>query len=111
MLSICIPIYNKEVVPLVETLLRQAREVDYACEVVCLDDASEDQYRTKNRTLRDSVRYEEMERNIGRAAIRNRFLEYATGEYLLFLDCDAADSISEAKQPKRFQASHLFNNS
>lgn len=89
MLSICIPIYNKEVAPLVETLLRQAREVDYACEVVCLDDASEDQYRTKNRTLRGSVRYEEMERNIGRAAIRNRFLEYATGEYLLFLDCDA----------------------
>ena len=30
-----------------------------------------------------------LEKNIGRSAIRNLFLKYASGDFLLFLDCDA----------------------
>ena len=46
-------------------------------------------YQVLNRELKPLVRYEEMDNNLGRAAIRNRFLQYVAGDYLLFLDCDA----------------------
>lgn len=42
-----------------------------------------------NRTLESKqVKYIELKKNIGRAKIRNLFIEYTTNPYLLFLDCD-----------------------
>lgn len=87
MISVCIPIYNFDVRPLVRTLLNQA---DESTEIILIDDASEDSYKEKNRELKgEGISYIELEKNIGRSKIRNLFLNYAKNELLLFLDCDS----------------------
>lgn len=63
------------------------REGEY--EVVCIDDHSSSYYVSQNKGIAEMATYVGLEKNIGRAAIRNLFLKYAKGEYLLFLDCDS----------------------
>lgn len=89
MISICIPVYNTDVNDLVQDLLKQNVNFDY--EIILIDDASKLDYQKKNKTLnfRDKVSYIQLEKNIGRAKIRNLFLNYVNYENLLFLDCDA----------------------
>lgn len=89
MISVCIPIYNFDVIPLVEVLIGQINSGDCSCEIILIDDFSDEKFRLINRKLNDKVRYIELEENIGRSRIRNLFLDYATHEYLLFLDCDS----------------------
>ncbi len=88
MLSICIPIYNFNVVPLVRVLHEQceAEGIDY--EIILIDDASTT-YKSTNEAFCTSFHYIPLKENIGRSKIRNLFLGYAKFEYLLFLDCDA----------------------
>jgi glycosyltransferase involved in cell wall biosynthesis len=88
MISICIPVYNYDVRNLVESLNQQAATV--SAEVILLDDRSADRYREINRQISGEViEYHELEKNIGRSRIRNRFTEYAKYGHLLFLDCDS----------------------
>jgi cellulose synthase/poly-beta-1,6-N-acetylglucosamine synthase-like glycosyltransferase len=55
-----------------------------------IDDGSEVNFCKKNQTLQAEVDdFIFLEKNIGRAAIRNRFLDIAKHPYLLFLDCDS----------------------
>ena len=89
MISICIPIYNREMCDTVRLLANQAAQAGMQCEIVCIDDCSDSCYREANRLLHGLCRYVELERNIGRARIRNLFLQYARFDYLLFLDCDS----------------------
>ncbi len=89
MLSICIPIYNREMCDTVRQLAEQAAQAGMPCEIVCIDDCSDTCYREANRPLHGMCRYVELEQNIGRARIRNLFLQYARYDYLLFLDCDS----------------------
>ena len=89
MLSICIPIYNRDMHDTVSCLARQVAEVDVPCEVVCIDDCSVQSYRERNAQLASMCKYVQLEENVGRARIRNLFLQYAQYEYLLFLDCDS----------------------
>lgn len=87
MISICIPIYNFDVRPLVRDLLAQA---DENTEIILIDDASENFFKETNRELKgERLTYIELEQNIGRSKIRNLFLNYAKKEFLLFLDCDS----------------------
>lgn len=58
-------------------------------EVIFIDDASSEEFRQKNKDVIGNHKFVQLDRNIGRAAIRNRFLEYASYDYLLFLDCDS----------------------
>lgn len=89
-ISICIPVYNCDITMLVSSLLscREYYKAEY--EIVVIDDASQQQYKEVNRGIQDLdlVKYTELEKNIGRSAIRNLFLEYIKFENLLFLDCD-----------------------
>lgn len=87
MISVCIPIYNYDVRPLVDSLVRQSAEVTEVVEVVCIDDHSEPRFESMNHGVGDV--YVQLEENVGRAAIRNLFLQYAKGEWLLFLDNDS----------------------
>ncbi|MGB0177795.1 MAG: glycosyltransferase family 2 protein [Owenweeksia sp.] len=89
-LSLCIPVYNEEVSELVHTLLAQGRDLNISFEVRVYDDGSEPPYLEKNRSLKNEqeVQYHELPENLGRAAIRNLLADEATGEYLLFMDCD-----------------------
>lgn len=91
MLSVCIPVYNFDVRPLVESLSRQISTGQLACDIVLIDDASDTDYQKINRLCTDypAVTYVVLEENIGRARIRNLFLKHTQQPYLLFLDCDS----------------------
>ncbi|MGI5820590.1 MAG: glycosyltransferase family 2 protein [Bacteroidales bacterium] len=89
MISVCIPLFNFDASPLIRELIKQIDQLDQPAELILIDDASEEKYREIYRTFADSCRYIELEKNVGRAKIRNLFLQYASYPYLLFLDCDA----------------------
>ena len=90
MISICIPIYNHYAYPLVRRLARQIASADAEkYEIVCIDDHSSGYYVNQNKGIAELASYVGLEKNVGRAKIRNYFLQYAKGEYLLFLDCDS----------------------
>ena len=92
MLSICIPVYNEEVVVLVSELLRQAQQLPVDFEILVWEDGSQEEYKLNNRTLADldsRLQYVEWQQNQGRSIIRNRLAQAARYRYLLFLDCDA----------------------
>lgn len=88
MLSVCVPIFNHDIRDL---LLRFIEESSHLLDIICIDDASSEEYRMinfdfcKNR----GIQYIQLEENIGRSAIRNLFLKYSDKPYLLFLDCDS----------------------
>jgi len=90
MISICIPIHNVNVVPLVKTLLQQAQTNNIEVEIILFDDLSLPTWRAANEQLRElkNVFYLPLIENIGRSRIRNRMADMATGEWILFLDCD-----------------------
>lgn len=88
--SICIPVFNFQISRLVQTLITDIKEHSISAEIIVIDDASEDNVRAANRelTTNHSIRYIQLESNVGRSAIRNLFANYANSNYLLFLDCD-----------------------
>lgn len=90
MISICIPVYNFNVVDTVRRLLEQADRHNVEVEVVIFDDRSLSYYEETNRALRDDprVRYLPLIENMGRSRIRNCLADYAQGDWLLFMDCD-----------------------
>ncbi|MCK4980444.1 MAG: glycosyltransferase family 2 protein [Candidatus Delongbacteria bacterium] len=91
MLSICIPIYNQFVSDLVKKLHEQGEKYTSHFEIILIDDCSDELYKSENKKLDDygSVKYIELPENIGRAKIRNLFLDHTKSDYLLFLDCDS----------------------
>ena len=89
MISICIPIYNFNVSLLVEELSRQAQQYKEEIEIILIDDCSSEEFKSIHRISCKNHQYIELNQNIGRARIRNLFLDYALYNYLLFLDCDS----------------------
>lgn len=88
-LSICIPVYNFDVRELVFDLKKEIDSQKIDAEIILIDDASKEECKQINRELQNSIHhFIFLEKNIGRSRIRNLFLQYAVGEYLLFLDCD-----------------------
>ncbi|HQF47812.1 glycosyl transferase [Flavobacterium alvei] len=89
MLSILIPTYNYNVVPLVLELQKQCLECDINFEILVFDDNSKlclDENEKINSF--ENCRFEVLEKNIGRSAIRNLLAKKAKFESLLFLDAD-----------------------
>ena len=91
MISILIPIYNEYVVRLVEDLLKQCRITKIPFEIICLDDCSEQKYKSKNRALNHlfGVNYVELKDKHGRSKIRNRLASLARYDHLLYIDSDS----------------------
>ncbi len=89
MISVCIPVYNQDVSILVNRLEEQAKQISPPAEIILIDDASSEIFKTINRPLQAKLQYIELPQNIGRAKIRNLFLDYASMDYLLFIDCDS----------------------
>jgi len=90
MLSVCIPVFNRGVINLVSELKQQSEAIAEKIEIICIDDASEEKYKQLNKNIFRFVdRYIELEKNIGRAAIRNLFLNFVQNEYLLYIDADS----------------------
>jgi len=92
-LSVCIPIYNTDVRTLVDALCLQIEELKIGqIDVVLIDDSSDDAYKTTNQFPHSKVRLVQLAENIGRAKIRNAFLQYSNATHFLFLDGDSTVS-------------------
>ena len=92
MLSILIPTYNYDCTQLVRDLHGQAELLGIDYEIIVADDASPVvACRERNRAINalPCCRLIELERNLGRARIRNRLADEARFEWLLFMDSDA----------------------
>ncbi len=90
MLAICIPIYNLDVKKLVFSLHEQRKALPFSCQILLIDDASSPNFIQKNNVLNEIAdTYILLKNNVGRAKIRNLFLDYSAADYLLFLDCDS----------------------
>ncbi len=89
-ISILIPVNNYDLVALVHSLRIGMENVPEFIEILIGDDGSDEDYRNKYLALIDNkLRVIVSEKNIGRAAIRNRLILEAKGNYLLFIDADA----------------------
>jgi len=91
MLSILIPVYNFNVVPLVGEIRQQALNAGIPYEIIVVDDRSDAPFTEQNRAIREwnDIRYEELPVNIGRSKIRNKMAGMAAYPWLVFLDCDS----------------------
>ena len=92
MISICIPIYNFNVVDLIIIINNQGEKSKKPYEVICIDDGSNKEILKLNEEIKSykKVKYLILKKNIGRSKIRNLFLENATYQNLLFIDCDCS---------------------
>ena len=88
-LSICIPIYNTDIRPLATELHRQIQAYSSEVELLFLDDASDVFFKEINRSVGAFCDYQELPMNIGRSKIRNAFLPFVKGKYILFIDGDS----------------------
>lgn len=96
-LSILLPSYNNVCVSLVQVLQRQADALrgkldkPFRYEIIVADDCSTDAACIDaNRVIGDMLhcRYLRMERNVGRAQIRNVLISESRGDYVLLIDSD-----------------------
>lgn len=91
MLSILIPVYNFDVIQLVDKLHYQAQSANIIFEIIVIDDYSDKKFRNVNQCIdkHSDTQYIQLTKNIGRAKIRNMLAERAKYDYLLFMDCDS----------------------
>lgn len=92
MLSILIPTYDYDCTRLVCDLQAQAERAAIDYEIIVADDASPTTVSKQQNRIIGTLphcRLIEMDKNVGRARIRNRLADEARGEWLLFMDCDA----------------------
>jgi len=88
-ISLLIPVYDYDIVALVHSMKSALGKVPEFCEILIGDDGSSAEFRKKYRSLEgDGVKVISSEKNIGRAAIRNRLALEAQGDFLLFIDAD-----------------------
>jgi glycosyltransferase involved in cell wall biosynthesis len=89
-ISILIPVNDFDLVALVRSMRGGIDKVREFCEIIIGDDGSSEEFRKMYLSLEDDkVKVIVSEKNIGRAAIRNRLITESTGDFLLFLDADA----------------------
>ena len=87
MLSILIPVYNYNILPLVEEIHRQATACDIVFEIIIIDDcSSQDLFDIDKIEAFSNTKISINQHNIGRSAIRNLLAAQARYENLLFVD-------------------------
>lgn len=110
MLSINIPVYNYEVGNLVSQLVEWAEDIQIVYEIRVYDDGSKQEIKLQNRKVSEypNVIYIELEKNLGRSAIRNKMGFESRFKYLLFIDADSMpvsedylENFIEYAQPNR----------
>lgn len=89
-ISVLVPVNNYDLVAFIYSLRQGMENVKQIKEILIGDDGSSDEYKKIYRSLAgEQIKIVESEKNIGRAAIRNRMILEAKGDYLLFIDADA----------------------
>lgn len=91
MISILIPIYNYNVLPLVEQLYKQCLECQIDFEILCQDDASNSVLNLENQkvNLLANCSFVSLSTNVAHRENRNSLAEKAKYSYLLFVDGDS----------------------
>ncbi|MFP4845469.1 glycosyltransferase family 2 protein [Winogradskyella sp. PE311] len=87
MLSILIPVYNYNVLPLLEEVHKQAVECNINFEIIVIDDASTEKHYNADQI--HALSYTKLiclKQNIGRSSIRNLLAKKAIYDNLLFID-------------------------
>jgi glycosyltransferase involved in cell wall biosynthesis len=88
-ISLLIPVFNYDIVALVHSMKSALVKVPEFKEIVIGDDGSSAEYKEKYHSLEgEGVKLISFDKNIGRAAIRNRLALEASGDHLLFIDAD-----------------------
>ncbi len=90
-ISILLPTYNCLCTDLVTALHGQCEPLEVPFEIIVDDDGSSNRsFVEKNKAIEQfsQVRYQLLQHNIGRSAIRNRLARQAQYEWLLFIDGD-----------------------
>jgi glycosyltransferase involved in cell wall biosynthesis len=91
MISILIPSYNYNSLPLVEELNRQAILENIEFEIIVSDDASPRNENTKINSKINQIsncQFERNEANLGRGQNRNALVQKAKYDWILLMDCD-----------------------
>ncbi|MBQ7163676.1 MAG: glycosyltransferase [Bacteroidales bacterium] len=91
MLSVCIPVYNQPVAPLLKALLAQFSTLGQSFEILLADDCSTPEIQRMNAAdcPDDShIHWLQPGGKMGRAALRNFLGDAAQYEWILFMDCD-----------------------
>ena len=88
-ISLLIPVCDYDIVAIVYSMKSCIGKIPEFLEILIGDDGSTPENRAKYLALEgEGVRVIVSEKNIGRAAIRNRLAMEAKGDYLLFIDAD-----------------------
>jgi GT2 family glycosyltransferase len=88
-ISLLIPVFDYDIIALVHSMKSAMGKVPELCEILIGDDGSSPDYHEKYKTLEsENVRVISSEKNIGRAAIRNKLALEAKGDFILFIDAD-----------------------
>jgi glycosyltransferase involved in cell wall biosynthesis len=88
-ISLLIPVFDYDIIALVHIMKNAMGKVPEFYEIVIGDDGSSSEFHEKYLSLEtENVKVIFSERNIGRAAIRNRLALEAKGDFLLFIDAD-----------------------
>lgn len=88
-ISLLVPVYDYDIIALVHGMKSAMGKVPEFCEILIGDDGSSPEYKEKYRAIEgEGIRLISSEKNIGRAAIRNKLAMEAAGDYLLFIDAD-----------------------
>lgn len=90
MISILIPTYNYNIIPLVEELERQALKAGVTFELICMDDGSFSSLNESNQQINTltNCKFIENKKNVGRVATRIKLAEMAQYDWVLYLDAD-----------------------
>lgn len=90
MLSVLIPTYNYNAFTLVKEIHKQLSKTGIDFEIICFDDGSKSVINKQNEqiNLLTFSRFQILEKNIGRSAIRNLLANKAKYKWLLFFDAD-----------------------
>jgi len=112
MLSILIPVYNYNILPLVNELVKQCnfREIDF--EILCQDDASNSSENILNQeiNLLPNCSFFVNETNLGRGKNINSLSLKAIYDWLLILDCDTFPAQNDFVKKYIDAISNLKNN-
>ncbi|WP_431244624.1 glycosyltransferase family 2 protein [Flavobacterium sp. P21] len=90
MLSILIPVFNYNVLPLVNELVKRCNSCGITFEILCQDDASQSELHIQNQEINSFLNcsFFTNETNLGRGKNINSLAQKAKYNWLLILDCD-----------------------
>lgn len=90
MLTVLIPTYHYNALPLVEAIYKQCKAVGIPFEIIVQDDASHSTFNAENKKINslENCHFSSNTENLGRGRNINTMVLKAKNDYILLLDCD-----------------------